>query len=133
MIDARIDRGHTPYREIGRRAELYVERAGIPHTQDEVRRLISEIERLGPFDEAFKALGRLGQRYTLAILSNGDPEMLENAKPRFGFRFDHVISVAEADHFKPHAAAYCAAAERLGSGNSPKFSPDLATSPNCDG
>src|ERR1700751_1148818 len=37
MIDALIDRGHTPYREIGRRAlTLTLERAGIPHTRAEV-------------------------------------------------------------------------------------------------
>src|ERR1700681_2828622 len=35
MIDALLDRGHTPYREIGRRAvTLTLERAGVAHTQD---------------------------------------------------------------------------------------------------
>src|SRR5215468_4148051 len=49
MIDALLDRGHTPYREIGRRAvTLTLERAGIPHTQDEVHRLVAAIEKLRP-------------------------------------------------------------------------------------
>src|SRR5262249_27399086 len=34
--------------------------------------------------------------YKLAILSNGDRDMLEAAGPHIGFRFDHVISVQEA-------------------------------------
>ena len=57
MIDALIDRGHTPYREIGRRAvTLTLERAGIDHTQDEVKWLVSEIEKLKPFPDAREAL-----------------------------------------------------------------------------
>jgi len=115
MIDALLDRGHTPYREIGRRAlALTLERAGIPHTPDEVRRLVARIEQLRPFDDVAEALGRLHGRYTLAILSNGDPDMLENAKPHIGFAFDRYISIADAGYFKPHAATYRKAAELLG-------------------
>jgi 2-haloacid dehalogenase len=115
MIDALLDRGHTPYREIGRRAvTLTLERAGIAHTQEEVRHLVAAIEQLKPFDDAAEALGRLGRRYKLAILSNGDPDMLENAKPYIGFTFDAYISIATAGHFKPHHATYRKAAEILG-------------------
>ena len=114
MIDALIDRGHTPYREIGRRAlTLTLERAGIPHTRSEVEALVSEIEKLRPFDDAIAALTRLSKHYRLAILSNGDPDMLENAQPFIGFNFDAVISVASAGYFKPDAATYRRAAELL--------------------
>jgi 2-haloacid dehalogenase len=99
MIDALIDRGHTPYREIGRRAvTLTLDRAGIPHTPDEVAALVAEIERLRPFDDVLDALRRLTPRYRLAILSNGDPDMLERAKPRIGFAFDAYISIASAGY-----------------------------------
>ncbi len=115
MIDALVDRGHTPYREIGRRALGYtLERAGISHTDEEVRALVAEIERLKPFEDAVEALQRLSRRYRLAVLSNGDPDMLENAKPYIGFAFDEMISVADAGYFKPHYRAYQNAAERLG-------------------
>ena len=115
MIDALLDRGHTPYREIGRRAvTLTLERAGIEHTQDEVRWLVSEIEKLKPFPDAAEALGRLAKRYRLAILSNGDPDMLDNARPHIGHAFDDYISIAAAGYFKPHAATYRKAAELLG-------------------
>src|SRR5688572_10356956 len=78
MIDALLHREHTPYYEIGRRALSYtLERAGIDHTQDEVRGLVSQIERLKPFPDVVAALTRLKARYQLAILSNGDPGMLE--------------------------------------------------------
>lgn len=115
MIDALIDRGHTPYREIGRRALSYtLERAGIPYTRAEVEGLVAEIERLRPFDDVPAALERLKQRYKLVILSNGDPDMLENARPHIGFAFHRLISIAEAGYFKPHHRTYAAAAELLG-------------------
>lgn len=115
MIDALLDRGHTPYREIGRRAvTLTLERAGIPHTRGEAEALVARIEKLRPFDDAVEALGRLRGRYKLVILSNGDPDMLDNAKPHIGHSFDDYISIATAGYFKPHAATYTRAAERLG-------------------
>jgi 2-haloacid dehalogenase len=114
MIDALLDRGHTPYREIGRRAlTLTLERAGVPHTQEEVRNLVGEIEKLRPFDDVVEALQRLKNGYKLVILSNGDPDMLENAKPYIGFEFDYYISIATSGYFKPHFATYRKAAEIL--------------------
>lgn len=114
MIDALCDRGHTPYRQIGHRAVSHVmDRAGITYTQDEVRWLVSEIERLKPFPDVLEALGRLHERYKLAILSNGDRDMLEAAKPHIGFSFDKVMSVEEAGYFKPHWKTYAKAEELL--------------------
>ena len=115
MIDALLHREHTPYREIGERAVAYtLERARIPHTQDEVRHLVAQIERLKPFPDVPGALARLKARYRIAVLSNGDPDMLEAAKAHHGIAFDAVISVAAANTFKPHVAAYTKAAQILG-------------------
>ncbi len=115
MIDALLHREHTPYREIGHRAVGHVmDRAGISYTKDEVRALVSEIEKLKPFPEVPAALQRLHGRYKLVVLSNGDPDMLETAKRYHGIAFDRVISVAEAGSFKPHVATYTKAAELLG-------------------
>jgi len=114
MIDALLQKGHTPYREIGHRSVAYVlERAGIEYTMDEVRYLVAQIERLRPFPEVPAALARLQTRYKLAVLSNGDPDMLEAAKPYHGIAFDRVISVAAANSFKPHVTTYRKAAELL--------------------
>src|ERR1700730_10914987 len=74
MIDALLHREHTPYREIGHRAVAHVmDRAVIGYTTDEVRYLVSEIEKLEPFPEVPEALARLRTRYKLVVLSNGDP------------------------------------------------------------
>ena len=57
MIDSLCDRGHTPYRQIGHRAVANVmRRSGIDYTHDEVRRLVSLIERLRPFPDVLDAL-----------------------------------------------------------------------------
>ena len=102
MIDALCDRGHTPYREIGQRAV-------------EVRSLVSEIEKLKPVPDVVPALAKLRAKgYKLAILSNGDRDMLKAAGPHIGFAFDHVISVEEAGYFKPHWKTYAKAAEIIG-------------------
>ena len=114
MIDALLHREHTPYREIGERAVAYtLERARIPYTPDEVRYLVAQIERLKPFPDVPQALARLKAKYRIVVLSNGDPDMLEAAKPHHGIDFDAVISVAAAGSFKPHVATYTKAAEIL--------------------
>jgi 2-haloacid dehalogenase len=116
MIDALCDRGHTPYREIGERAVSHVmDRCGIRYTKDEVRALVGEIERLQPFPDVIAALHALRAKgYKLAILSNGDRDMLRAAGPHIGFAFDHVISVQEAGYFKPHWKTYAKAEEIIG-------------------
>jgi 2-haloacid dehalogenase len=115
MIDALLGREHTPYREIGHRSvALVLERAGIAYTMDEVRDLVAQIEKLRPFPDVPEALARLQTRYQLAVLSNGDPDMLEAAKQYHRIPFDQVISVAVANAFKPHVATYVKAAEIMG-------------------
>src|SRR5437763_15608642 len=114
MIDALLHREHTPYREIGHRAVAHVmDRAGIKYTQEDVRYLVGEIEKLKPFPEVPPALEKLHTKYKLVVLSNGDPDMLETAKQYHNIAFDRVISVAEANSFKPHVATYTKAAELL--------------------
>ena len=92
-----------------------MDRCDFPYTQEEVVRLVSCIETLKPFPEVPPALERLrAAGYALAILSNGDRDMLEAAMPHVGVPFDHVISVQEAGCFKPHWRTYANAAEIIG-------------------
>lgn len=118
MIDALLGREHTPYREIGRQAVDYtLTRAGIEHTMDEVRDLVSEIERLTPFPDVLDALDTLRDAgFQLVILSNGDPDMLEAGVKYSGTEhlWTRVVSVAEAGAFKPHFSTYATGAKRVG-------------------
>lgn len=111
MIDALLHKAHTPYREIGHAAVAYtMDRAGIDYTPEEVKYLVGCIERLRCFPDVPDALMRLKTRYRTAVLSNGDPDMLEAARKHHGIPFDEVISVAAANSFKPHVATYTKAA-----------------------
>jgi 2-haloacid dehalogenase len=118
MIDALLHRGHTPYKEIGRQAVAYtLDRADIPHSADEVIALVAQIEKLKPFDEVVAGLEEMKSNgLNLVILSNGDPDMLDRGVGYSGTAhlFDRVISVAEANSFKPHAVTYRTATELLG-------------------
>lgn len=115
MIDALLHREHTSYREIGHLSVRHVlTRARIAHTEEEVRWLVSCIERLKCFPEVPDALLRLSTRYKLVVLSNGDPDMLEEGAKHHGIAFDALISVAEANAFKPHRATYEMAARKMG-------------------
>jgi len=112
MIDGLLHKEHTTYREIGFRALAYtLDRAGIQYTDAEVSDLISNIERLKCFPDVPAALAKLQTKYKIVVLSNGDRDMLETAKEYHGVPFDKVISVAEANAFKPHVATYTKAAE----------------------
>jgi len=117
MIDALLRRDHTPYREIGRQSvDSTLERAGIPHTMDEVNILVSQIERLRPFEDVVAGLQTLKDHgLRLVVLSNGDPEMLDRGVAYSGTAhlFDRVISVATAASFKPDEATYRTATELL--------------------
>ena len=108
MIDSHCNRGHTKYRQIGERAVSFVmDRCGIKYTQDEVRWLISLIERLKPFPDVINALQKLKNKgYKLTILSNGDRDMLETSKKYIGFKMDFTISVEEVGYFKPNWNTY---------------------------
>ena len=72
------------------------------------------IEQLKPFPDVPGALAKLQTKYRIVVLSNGDPDMLETAKQYHKVPFDKVISVAEANCFKPHLATYTRAAELCG-------------------
>lgn len=112
MIDALLHKDHTSYREIGRRAVSYtMERAGIQHTRADAENLVAGIERLPPFPDVPEAMARLQTRYKIVVLSNGDPDMLDTAKQYHKIPFDKIISVAEANSFKPDVATYIKAAE----------------------
>ena len=114
MIDSLCDTEHTLYRVISGGAVSYVmDRAGIEFTAIEVETLVSAIERLRPFPEVPAALKRLAENYKMAILSNGDRDMLEAAQAHIRFPFDATISVQEAGYYKPHHRTYEVASDIL--------------------
>jgi 2-haloacid dehalogenase len=71
---------------------------------------------MDPYPEVKEVLGTLKARGArLAILSNGDPDMLEDAVRAAGLQhsLDAVLSVAAAGIFKPASAVYRLATEHF--------------------
>ena len=80
-------------------------------------KLLSAYRRMDAFAEVPSVLAALKARGArLAILSNGDPDMLDDAvgAAKFGGVFDAVLSVASVGIFKPAAKVYQLVHDRLG-------------------
>ncbi len=108
--------GHGGYLETVRRAFVYVLALNkIEMSKEEVQTFLACWQELSPFPEVRAGLEKLGARYKLVGLSNGDPAFLDHlAKNRIQWNFDDVISVTTMGAFKPHPAVYRRAAQILG-------------------
>ena len=79
--------------------------------------LMRAYRTLAVFPEVREALERLGRRRTLAILSNGHPDMLDAVVDHNELRVffgERVFSVHEAAVFKPDPRVYAIATAQLG-------------------
>ncbi|HMA15741.1 MAG: haloacid dehalogenase type II [Bacteroidota bacterium] len=81
---------------------------------DRLMGLYLSLEAYEEADATLAALRRAG--FTTAILSNGNPEMLQAAvrSARMDRRLDAVLSVEEVGIYKPDARVYQLAVDRLG-------------------
>lgn len=94
-------------------------RLGLALTGAGEKRLMDEYACLSAFPDVLPMLRRLreprddGSRAGLAILSNGNPQMLDIAVKSAGMSglFDHVLSVDAVRAYKPAAAAYALGTE----------------------
>lgn len=84
-----------------------LERLGIVVDGATRSRLLGAWLDVQPYPEVAEALSALGPR-RLAVLSNGNPDMLEAGLAAAGLRdrFDHVLSVDDIGIYKPHPSAY---------------------------
>ena len=85
-------------------------------TPERRRQLMALYRKLTPYPEVADALRRLRQRgITTAILSNGTPDMLDEAVEAAALTglFDHVLSAEDACAFKPDPRVYQLAVDRL--------------------
>ncbi|MBN3753421.1 haloacid dehalogenase type II [Paraburkholderia sp. Tr-20389] len=81
------------------------------------KRLMDEYACLSAFPDVLPALRRLRELQTgLAILSNGNPQMLDIAVKSAGMSglFDHVLSVDAVRAFKPAPATYALGTQAFG-------------------
>jgi len=100
--------GRTSFREATRQALSYVERRyKLALSVEQRRELVMAWDRLTPWPEAPAVLDTLKVRgYPLAILSNGDKDMLKAVAEGLPVRFDHIFSSEEVGAYKPHPDVY---------------------------
>ena len=108
--------GHSGYLAVKRRALLYTLRTlKINFSQDQIDKFMESYQVLTPFKDALDGLNRLGTKYTLVMLSNGEQPYLEHlAQNRININFHEILSAETAGNFKPHPIVYRFAARKLG-------------------
>jgi 2-haloacid dehalogenase len=71
-------------------------------------------ERLPPWPDSVQGLARLGRRFTVSTLSNGNRDQ-QSALIRFaGLPFQRLLSAEDFRHYKPDPEVYLGAASALG-------------------
>ena len=107
--------GHSGYQAVMKRALLYSLRTlKIEFTFEQIDELMKAYQRLTPFQDAIDGLKRLGTKYQLVILSNGEMRYLEHlVKNCIGIDFHAILSAKLVGQFKPHPSVYRFAAKNL--------------------
>jgi 2-haloacid dehalogenase len=79
--------------------------------------ILAAYDELAPYPDAVDSLERLADAgYTVSVLSNGNPSMLERLADDAGLdaHLDEIVSADEVRTFKPSPEVYENAAQRLG-------------------
>jgi 2-haloacid dehalogenase len=114
-IYSRLERAHSFAEVTGRGLDFAAAVTG--GIDPELRaRLLASYRELSAYPEVWRVLTALYERSArLAILSNGDPDMLADIIDHAGLDgfFEHVLSVEAAGLFKPAPAVYALATKAL--------------------
>ena len=108
--------GHRNFWQLTEDGLVYAARSlGLDLTPDKRKRLLDAYLTLAAFPDVKPGLRALQERLRLAILSNGEPRMLEAAARSAGIidLLDAILSVEEVKIFKPSPRVYQMAPERL--------------------
>jgi 2-haloacid dehalogenase len=103
-IEPRVQQqGALTYRDVMREAlVLLVGDQGLPLAESDEYALAESLPSWRPFPEVPGALAELrGRGFSLAILSNTDPDLLEASLERIGVPVNLRITAAEAGSYKP--------------------------------
>ena len=106
---------HKGYQNANRRALMYTLRElKIQFTEADLDNVMESYNTLSPFKDAIEGLAKLGNKYELVMLSNGENWYLEHlAKNQIMIEFNHIISAESVGKFKPHPSVYRFASQKL--------------------
>jgi 2-haloacid dehalogenase len=106
---------YVQYREVLRRAGRRLgDHFGFTPTNAELERVADSVGRWPVFGDTNTALGRLGEHFRLAVVSNVDDALFHETARQFTVSFDEVITGEQVGAYKPALAPFEAAFTRLG-------------------
>lgn len=113
-FEAEVESGaYLPYRQVLREV---VRRFGVGYgfspDAGEHACLDRSLPHWRPYDDTVSALGRLGRRFQLAVLSNVDDDLFAETNARLGIAFDHVVTAQQVGAYKPSPAMFTALVKR---------------------
>jgi 2-haloacid dehalogenase len=106
---------YVNYREVLRQVvRRFGDHFGFTPTNAELERFSDSVGRWPPFDDTNAALGRLGEHFRLAVVSNVDDDLFHETARHFTVTFDEVITGEQVGAYKPDLAPFETAFTRLG-------------------
>ncbi len=113
--EAALEAGsYLPYREVVSRAMAGVcAEHGVEATAADRGMFGASVGEWPPFDDSVDALRRLSSRYRLGAITNCDDDLFARSAERLDVEFDWVVSAQQAGAYKPNAAMFLLALERI--------------------
>ena len=114
MVDTFIGGDRTPFEQV-RRYTLHqvLSRFGVEHTADDIEKALAQATPT-LYPDVIDGMNKLRERYTLAVLSNGDLSALERTVDGLGIPTHRTLSAEQAGCYKPDLRVYQYAAQALG-------------------
>ena len=114
-----VRRGDLPWTNLDALHRRSLERLATAFRLDaldavQMERLNRVWHRLEPWPDVVPGIERLGRRYIIATLSNGNLSLLINMAKRAGLRWDAILSADLFRRYKPDPEVYTGAASLLG-------------------
>lgn len=104
-----------PYREVLQSVVRgFGKHLGFNPTESQACSLPESLANWLPFPDTVAALGKLKQRYQLAIISNVDDDLFALTARRLQIPFDYVVTAQQAQAYKPSLQMFKLAQQRTG-------------------
>jgi 2-haloacid dehalogenase len=115
LESAAQQREYQPYREVLQSVVRGLgKHLGFNPTESQVRSLPESLPNWLPFPDTIAALGKLKQRYQLAVISNVDDDLFAPTARRLQIPLDFVITAHQAQAYKPSLQMFKLAQQRTG-------------------
>ncbi|NNF13692.1 MAG: haloacid dehalogenase type II [Gemmatimonadetes bacterium] len=84
-----------------------------PVSEEAASRFAASVPKWPPFPDSRDALGRLAERYRLAIVSNVDDDLFRGTADRLGIDFDEIVTAQQVGRYKPEVEHFHEVLRRL--------------------